>query len=265
MKIGIFGGAGKMGRMLIAAVLKTKNCELTAVCDVPGSVFIGKDAGDLVGGGETGVIITDNPLEMFAISDEVIDFSAPSASTENAVLAASTEKPLVIGTTGFSDEQQDIIHKASLQAPIVLSPNMSAGVNILLSIVEKTAAILDFSYDIEVLEMHHRNKVDAPSGTALALGRAAAKGRGVNLDEAMRASREGNIGKRLEGEIGFASLRGGDVVGDHTVIFAADGERIEFTHKASSREVFANGAVRAAVWLYDKPAGLYNMKDVLGL
>ncbi len=265
MKIGIFGGAGKMGRMLIASALKTKGAELSSVCASSGSLYIGKDAGELVGMGKTGVAVTDNPLEMFNLSEVVIDFSAPLASAENAVLAASTGKPLVIGTTGFSDEQLEIIKKAALQVPIVLSPNMSAGVNILLSIVEKTAEMLDSSYDIEILEMHHRNKVDAPSGTALALGRAAAKGRGVNLDEAMRASREGNVGKRLEGEIGFAALRGGDVVGDHTVIFAADGERIEFTHKASSREVFAKGALRAALWLGEKSAGLYSMNDVLGL
>ena len=265
MKIGVFGGAGKMGRNIIASVVKNKSFQLSAVCVVPGSAYVGKDASVLVGLENIGVKIVSNPLEMFETSDVVIDFSAPSASTENAVLAASTGKPLVIGTTGFSDEQLDVIHKAALQSPILISSNMSLGINLLRSIVEQTAYMLDSSYDIEIIEMHHRNKIDAPSGTALELGLAAAKGRGINLDEAMRTSRKGNIGKRLEGEIGFASLRGGDVVGDHTVIFATDGERIEFTHKASSREVFAKGALKAASWLYDKPAGLYNMKDVLGL
>ena len=265
MDIGILGCGGKMGQMLVKTSLKIKGANIVAAYDSPSSPYIGKDAGELAGIGKIGVKITDNPADVFTKSEIAIDFSFHTASAENAMRAAEYKKPLVIGTTGFTDEEQATIKAASQQTAIVLAPNMSIGINILLSIVEKTAALLDTAYDIEILEMHHKSKVDAPSGTALALGRAAAKGRGITLDEAMRAERFGNIGKRIEGEIGFATLRGGDVVGDHTVIFAGDGERIEFSHKATSREVFAIGAYRAAFWLMNKESGLYSMKDVLGL
>ena len=202
--------------------------------------------------------------ELFAVSDAVLDFTAPAASVANAKAAAETGKVLVIGTTGLTETQRAEVAKAAEKAPIVLAPNMSVGVNLLQALVEKVASILDPAYDIEIVEMHHRNKVDAPSGTALALGKAAAKGRGESLDKVACYERHGVIGARPAGEIGFATLRGGDVVGDHTVIFAGTGERIELTHKASSRAVFANGAVRAALWAAGQKAGLYSMRDVLG-
>ena len=200
-------------------------------------------------------------------SDAVLDFTAPEASVENARLAAEYGKILVIGTTGLSEGQKKQVEEASLKTKILMSPNMSVGMNVLFSLVEKAAVLLDDSYDIEILEMHHRFKKDAPSGTALELGRRAAAGRGVRLEENACFERHGFVGARPDGQIGFATLRGGDVAGEHTVIFAGQGERIELTHKASSRESFAQGAVKAALWLEKQPSahGLYSMKEVLGL
>jgi 4-hydroxy-tetrahydrodipicolinate reductase len=265
MKIGIFGATGRMGRTLIQVSDDIPLAEITAAVASDGSIRIGQDIGEVSGVGRMGVLITSNPDDAFSACDVGIDFSNHIASVRYARAAAASGKPLVIGTTGFTDEELDEIHVASYDCPIVLSPNMSVGINILSALVEKTSAMLDTMYDVEIVEMHHRGKVDAPSGTALALGRAVAKGRGIELEEAMRAGRVGNIGKRIEGEIGFASLRGGDVIGDHTVIFAGDGERIEFSHKATSREVFAYGAFRAASWVLNQENGFYTMKDVLGL
>jgi 4-hydroxy-tetrahydrodipicolinate reductase len=195
----------------------------------------------------------------------VIDFTAPAATLAHADLAAKFGTALIVGTTGLPASAKAKLKTSAKKTVIVQAPNMSTGVNVLLALTEKLAGVLADDYDIEIVEMHHRHKVDAPSGTALGLGEAAAKGRGVALEKVARRSRDGQVGARPKGEIGFATLRGGDVVGDHTVIFAADGERIEITHKASSREVFARGAVRAAMWAKKKKAGLYSMRDVLGL
>ena len=255
MKIGVTGCAGRMGKMLCQAVVEAE-LELSGGTERSDSPVIGQELGK-------GKVFADIK-DLFAVSDAVLDFTAPAASVENAKAAAESGKVLVIGTTGLTETQRAEVAKCAEKAPIVLAPNMSVGVNLLQALVEKVAAVLDPNYDIEIVEMHHRNKVDAPSGAALALGKAAAKGRGESLDKVACYERHGVIGARPAGEIGFATLRGGDVVGDHTVIFAGTGERIELTHKASSRAVFANGAVRAALWAAGQKAGLYSMRDVLG-
>ena len=264
-KIGVVGCAGRMGRMLLQTIAGTDGCEIAGGTEPKGSPAVGQDAGVFAGLGELGVTVGADPVELFAKADAVIDFTAPAATAAHAELAAQAMAVHVIGTTGLSGEQQAVIAKAALHTPVVQAPNMSLGVNLLLDLVERVAGILEPDYDIEVVEMHHRHKVDAPSGTALALGHAAAAGRGVDLDQVAQKVRDGVTGERTRGDIGFATLRGGDVTGDHTVIFATPGERVELSHKATSREVFARGAVKAALWARGKPAGLYSMKDVLGL
>jgi 4-hydroxy-tetrahydrodipicolinate reductase len=265
MKIGIVGCAGRMGQMLVREVLQTPGCELGGGTERHGADSLGRDIGEVVGFGKLGVAVSEDARALFKQVDVVIDFTAPNATIEHARLAAEMKKGLVAGTTGMTEEQAKIVQEAARKASIVMAPNMSVGVTLAMAMVEQVAGILDDSYDIEIVEMHHRHKVDAPSGTALGLGRAAAKGRGVSLDQVAQRSRDGHTGARPRGDIGFAVLRGGDVVGDHTVVFAADGERFEITHKASSRQVFAKGAVKAALWCKGKKPGLYSMKDVLGL
>jgi 4-hydroxy-tetrahydrodipicolinate reductase len=264
MKIGIVGCAGRMGRMLIQEVLATSGATLAGGTE-PTGPGVGQDLGALVGAKALGIAVTTDTTALFAASDAVIDFTVPAATKIHAELAAASGTALIIGTTGLDDAVRATIAAAAKKTVVIQSPNMSVGVNVLLALTEKLAATLGTDYDIDILEMHHRHKVDAPSGTALGLGEAAAKGRKVNLKDVARASREGQVGARPVGEIGFATLRGGDVVGDHTVVFAADGERIEITHKASSREIFAKGAVRAALWAKGRAPGLYSMRDVLGL
>ena len=263
-KIGIVGCAGRMGRMLIREVLATPGCALSGGTEAQGDA-IGMDLGLLAGGNAAGIVVGADAKALFAASDVVIDFTVPAATKAHADLAAVTGKALIVGTTGLGADVLAAIEAAAKKAPVVRSANMSVGVNVLLALTQKLAATLGDDYDIEIVEMHHRHKVDAPSGTALALGEAAAKGRGVSLSNAARRTRDGQVGARPKGEIGFATLRGGDVVGDHTVMFAAEGERIEITHKASSRELFAKGAVRAAVWAAGRAPGLYAMTDVLDL
>ena len=253
-----------MGRMLIREVLATPGCTLAGGTETPGE-FVGVDLGALIGAKAAGVTVSSDAKALFAASDAVIDFTVPVATKLHLELAQATGKALVVGTTGLGPDVLAAITAAAKKAPLVRSANMSVGVNVLLALTRKLAATLGDDYDIEVVEMHHRHKVDSPSGTALALGEAAAQGRGVSLDNAARRTRDGQVGPRPAGEIGFATLRGGDVVGDHTVIFAADGERIEITHKASSREVFAKGAVRAAIWSAGRAPGLYSMADVLDM
>jgi 4-hydroxy-tetrahydrodipicolinate reductase len=265
MKIGILGCGGRMGRMLMAQVTKTDGAELAGGSEVRGSPLVGQDLGALTALGDVGIAVTENTEEVFAASDVVIDFTLPKATINHAELAMKHHTGLVLGTTGLGDDQQAVVEAAAQETRVVQAPNMSVGVNILFAMAKKAAALMDEDYDIEIVEMHHRHKVDAPSGTALGLGKAVAEGRGVDLDAVSDRVRDGHTGARVRGNIGFATLRGGDVAGDHTVIFAADGERIELGHKASSREVFARGAVRAALWLEGKPNGLYSMQDVLGL
>ncbi|MGE4063943.1 MAG: 4-hydroxy-tetrahydrodipicolinate reductase [Rhodospirillaceae bacterium] len=265
MKIGIVGCAGRMGRMLIAEVLRTKGAELAGGTEAAGAAVLGTDLGTLIGQEAAGVKIGSDAVALFAACDAVIDFTAPAATAKHIELARKHGTALIVGTTGLSADAKRALKAAAKKTVIIQAPNMSTGVNVLLALTEKLAGVLASDYDIEIVEMHHRHKVDAPSGTALGLGEAAAKGRGVALEKVARKVRDGQVGARPKGEIGFATLRGGDVVGDHTVIFAADGERIEITHKASSREVFARGAVRAAMWSKGRKPGLYSMRDVLGL
>ena len=210
-------------------------------------------------------MVSDDPRALFATADVVVDFTLPASSVAHAELAGETGTALVIGTTGIDAAQEAAIAAAAAQAPILRAANMSLGVNLLLKLVEQTARALDLAFDIEVVEMHHRHKIDAPSGTALALGQAAAAGRAVNLESVAQRVRDGITGPRESGHIGFATLRGGDVAGEHTVVFAGESERLELTHKASNRVIFARGAVTAALWLSGKPPGLYGMGDVLGL
>lgn len=265
-RIVILGAAGRMGRMLVrAAAENMRGCRLVGGADRPGSSDLDRDLGELAGIGGLGLRLTDDVRRLLAEADVGIDFTLPDAAAAHAAAAAESGTGLVIGTTGLSPEQLAAIHAAAERCAIVLAPNMSVGVTLLAKLVEQAARVLDESYDIEILEMHHRQKIDAPSGTALGLGQAAARGRGVALEEVWVKARDGVTGRRQSGTIGFATLRGGDVVGDHSVIFAAEGERIELTHKASSRELFARGALRAARWLKGRPPGLYSMQDVLGL
>ncbi|RTL73179.1 MAG: 4-hydroxy-tetrahydrodipicolinate reductase [Hyphomicrobiales bacterium] len=265
LKIAVTGAAGRMGRELIKAVHDTPGCVLAGAVEQPGSLALGQDAGLLAGLGKLGVLIGDDALEQFAKVDAVLDFTVPAASVEFAGLAANARIIHVMGTTGLNAEQEAKVKAAARHATIIKSGNMSLGVNLLAALVKKVAAALDPDFDIEVLEMHHRHKIDAPSGTALLLGQAAADGRKVALADVSVRSRDGHTGARKRGDIGFATLRGGNVVGEHTVIFAADGERIELTHKASDRGIFTRGAVKAALWGRGKPPGLYDMFDVLGI
>jgi 4-hydroxy-tetrahydrodipicolinate reductase len=262
--IGIVGCAGRMGRRVIQEVLATDGCRLAGGTEAPGGP-IGKDLGAVIGGDPVGVAVSEDPAVLFEAADAVIDFTVPVATRLHAQAAGESGTAYVVGTTGLSAGDQAAINAAAAAAPIVQAPNFSIGVNLLFALTKRVAATLGPGYDIEVLEMHHRHKVDAPSGTALALGQAAAAGRGVSLDSAAQYARHGQTGARPEGEIGFATLRGGGVVGDHTVLFANEVERLELTHKAGSRGIFAGGAVRAALWLQDRPAGLYGMADVLDL
>lgn len=265
MKLAIMGAGGRMGRALVRAVTEAEGCEVAGAAERPDSPFVGQDAGEVAGIGPLGVVITAVPLELFTHVDGVLDFTAPAATAEYAALAAQARIVHVIGTTGFSPEDEARIEAAARHATIVKSGNMSLGVNLLAALVERAAAALGDDFDIEIGEMHHRHKVDAPSGTALLLARAAAKGRGIDLAEQSIHTRHGHTGPRQRGAIGFAAMRGGSTVGDHTVVFAGEGERIELTHRAEDRQIFARGAVKAALWAKGRGPGLYSMRDVLGL
>ncbi len=265
MRIAIMGAGGRMGRTLARLVHERDGCELAGGIEVEGSPALGQDIGTLAGIGEIGISVEDDPLHLFTRIDGVLDFTTPQSSVACVELAAQARIVHVVGTTGFDADQDKKFDAASRHARIIKSGNMSLGVNLLAALVKKVAAALDPSFDIEVLEMHHRAKVDAPSGTALLLGNAAADGRGVDLDETAVRSRDGITGARRDGDIGFATLRGGSVVGEHSVIFAGPSERITLSHMAESREIFAHGAVTAALWGFDRKPGLYSMSDVLGL
>ena len=265
MKIGVVGAAGRMGSSVVRQVTDTDGCTIVAASEILGSDAIGCDVGELAGIGSLGLEVTDDATALFAQSDAVIEFSSPVSTVANAENAVEAGCIHIIGTTGLNADQEQALAFAGQKTPIMYAPNMSLAVNILFALTRQVSEILDEDFDIEILEMHHRYKVDAPSGTALGLGRVAAAGRGVLLDEAGIFSREGQTGERKRGDIGFATLRGGDVPGDHSVVFAADGERLELTHKAGSRQIFARGAVRAALWAKDQKPGLYSMFDVLKL
>lgn len=265
MKIGIAGCGGRMGRMLVETVLAADGAALAGGTESPGHRAIGQDVAVLVGREPFGVAVGDDPDALFSASDVVIDFTAPDATRRHAELARSHGTALVVGTTGLQPADFEFLEQAGRSVAVVQAANMSVGVNLLLGLTQQVASILTDAYDIEIVEMHHRHKVDAPSGTALTLGRAAAAGRGVDLETVSQRVRDGITGARGQGDIGFATLRGGDVVGEHTVIFAGDGERIELTHKATARAVFARGAVHAALWTEGRAPGLYSMRQVLGL
>ena len=269
MKIGVVGAAGRMGGMIIQEILiHSDECALSGATAKPGSFAVGHDIGTVAGIDPIGIEMGDDPEFIFRESDIVIDFTTPEATVHHAELAGKYKKGLVIGTTGLTKEQEDEIKNASDKAPIVYAANMSIGVNILIAAVEDFARRLNQEeFDIEIHEAHHKNKVDAPSGTALALGKAAASGRKVNLDDVAVYNRHGKNEARKDGEIGFSVTRAGDIIGEHTVTFAGICEQIELSHKASDRSLFAKGAVKAALWLKDKPKGkrLYSMQDVLGL
>ena len=265
LKVAVLGASGRMGQMLISAIAENPNAMLSGVTNRPGHAWIGRDLGEVMGGQPNGVTVSDDPLEVFAGAEAILDFTAPAATVEHAALAAQARAVHVIGTTGMSDEQIAALEPASRHAVIVRAGNMSLGVNLLTLLTQKVAAALDADFDIEVVEMHHRHKVDAPSGTALMLGEAAAAGRGVTLGDVADRGRDGMTGARNRGDIGFVALRGGDVAGEHDVIFAADGERIILRHVATDRMIFARGALKAAFWGRGRAPGQYNMLDVLGL
>ena len=265
VKIAIMGAAGRMGRALTRAVFHSTGCLVAGGTEATGSDAVGEDLGVLAGVGEIGVTVTDEPLELFTKVNAILDFTTPKATVEYARLAAQARIVHVIGTTGLSAEDEEKIEAASRHAAIVKAGNMSLGVNLLTALTKKVAQALDADFDIEVVEMHHRHKIDAPSGTALMLGEAAAEGRGISLADHAVKSRDGQVGARGRGDVGFATLRGGDVVGEHKVVFAGEGERIELAHVANDRAIFARGAVKAALWAQGKPPGLYSMSDVLGL
>lgn len=265
LKIGITGCAGRMGRMLLKAALQTSGFRLVGGTVRPGHAAAGKDLGSLLAGPDLGLDITTDLKALIPHVDVVIDFSSPEASLHHAELAAAGKVSLVVGTTGLNKIQEKKLAQAAGQIPLVYAANTSVGVTLLTVLVERAAAALSPDWDVEILEMHHRLKVDAPSGTALALGRAAAIGRGVDHDRVAIRQRDGQVGPRPSGAIGYATLRGGDVIGDHTVIFAGAKERIELAHKAGGREIYAEGALQAARWAHQQKPGLYSMRDVLGL
>ncbi|WP_029349776.1 4-hydroxy-tetrahydrodipicolinate reductase [Bosea sp. 117] len=265
MRLVIVGAGGRMGRTLLRAVAEAPDLELAGAVEPPGSPHLGQDAGLLAGLPPLGVEVTDDALPLFAASHGVIDFTVPAASVAFAELAAQARIVHVIGTTGCSSEDDAKIAAAARHATVVKSGNMSLGVNLLAALAKRVAATLDESFDIEVLEMHHNRKIDTPSGTALLLGNAAAAGRGVTLEERGVFERHGVTGARKAGDIGFATLRGGTVVGEHEVIFAGPAERIILGHKAEDRMIFARGALAAARWARGRKPGLYSMADVLGL
>ncbi|EJW11187.1 Dihydrodipicolinate reductase [Rhodovulum sp. PH10] len=261
----VTGAGGRMGRTLVKAIADAPGVVLAGAVDSPASGMIGRDAGELAGLGPNGVLVAADIAPLLENADGILDFTAPAASVAFAKLAADKKLVHVIGTTGFSAADEEAIAAAAKATPIVKSGNMSLGVNLLAALTKRVAAALDAEFDIEILEMHHNKKVDAPSGTALLLGQAAADGRGVDLAQTADRGRDGHTGARRPGDIGFASLRGGTVVGDHFVVFAGPAERIELVHRAEDRMIYARGAVKAAQWAKGRAPNLYSMADVLGL
>lgn len=264
-RIAILGAAGRMGRALVNAIGQQPGAQLVAALDRDNAPESGLDAGSLAGLPALGVFISSDIDEALATADVLIDFTRPEGTLAAIAACRKAGKPIVIGTTGFTSEQKAVLAEATREIAVCQAANFSVGVNVLLKLVEDAARTLGDAYDVEIVEAHHRHKVDAPSGTALALGEAAAAGLGRHLKQVAIYGREGHTGARETQTIGFATVRGGDVIGDHTVMYLGDGERVELSHKASSRLNFAGGAVRAALWLHGKPAGSYSMRDVLGL
>ena len=263
-RIAVTGAAGRMGKTLIEAVALNPETTLTVAIERPDSSLVGVDCGELAGLGKNGVAIVGDLGDVINDFDVLIDFTAPAATVTNAKTCSVAGRNMIIGTTGCTDEDKSQIAKAAAQSAMCMATNFSTGVNLCFKLANEAAKILGDDYDVEILEAHHRHKVDSPSGTALSLGEAVADGLGRDLKEVAVYAREGQVGARSQQEIGFATIRGGDVVGDHTAMFMIDGERVEITHKASSRMSFARGAVRAAVWIAQQKTGLFDMQDVLG-
>ena len=265
MRVAIIGAAGRMGKVLIEAVNMHEQLTLGAAIVSRDSSLVGVDAGELAGVGKLGVLCANSLEQVVADFDVLIDFTTPQLTMANLACCIAHAKTIVIGTTGLNEEQKLTLEQAAAAIPVVFASNMSVGMNLCFKVLETVAQTLGDDYDVEIIETHHRHKVDAPSGTAVSLGEVVAKALDRNLKEHAVYGREGIIGPRTKKEIGFETIRAGDVVGDHTVLFANEGERIEITHKASSRMTFAKGATRAAAWLAKKEAGLYDMQDVLSL
>ncbi len=264
LRVGVIGAYGRMGRMLVETIKAKEGCRLVAASDHFGCDGIGLDAGEVTGLGTLGVTISDHTESVFQEADVVIDFTLPEPTMRHVSMALEHKKPLVIGTTGLTDAQRQKMAKAARQVPIVFAPNFSVGVNLMFKVAAEIAQTLGEEFDIEVIEAHHRHKVDAPSGTALRIGESIAEATGRDLDKDGVFSRHGHTGERQSRQIGFATIRGGDIVGEHTALYAGEAERIELTHRASSRMIFAKGAVRAALWVARKKPGLYDMQDILG-
>jgi 4-hydroxy-tetrahydrodipicolinate reductase len=265
IRIAIAGAAGRMGRNLVKAVHHYQQTVVGAGSERPESSLVGVDVGELCGEGHFDIALVDNLENVIEDFDAIIDFTAPASTLANLELCKKHRKCIVIGTTGFSDEEKAIIDKTALEVPIVMAPNYSVGVNLVFKLLEKAAKVMGSYCDVEIIESHHRHKVDAPSGTALGMGEAIASAMGKRLEDIAVYTREGITRERRRDEIGFSTVRAGDIVGEHTAMFADIGERVEISHKASDRMTFANGAVRAAQWLVGKPAGFYTMTDVLSL
>ncbi len=264
-RIAVMGAAGRMGKILIEAVQQAPGATLSAAVDRPGSTLMGADVGELAGFGRLGLSLVGDLHVVVEQFDVLIDFTHPSVTLKNLEVCRQAGKAMVIGTTGFSVAEKLLLEQAAKDIPIVFAANYSVGVNLCLKLLDTAARVLGDEVDIEIIEAHHRHKVDAPSGTALRMGEVVANALGRDLQKVAVYGREGQTGARARETIGFATVRAGDIVGDHTVLFAADGERVEITHKASSRMTFAKGAVRSALWLDGRAAGLYDMQDVLGL
>jgi len=265
LNIAVTGAAGRMGRHLIQSCNENSNCQLGAAIEHESSPFIGNDAGAVAGVGKLNINLVSQLSDVIADFHTLIDFTRPEVTIKNLETCVANGKNIVIGTTGFNEQQKQQIHDAAKTIGVVFAPNMSVGVNLCFKLLDIAARVLGDDVDIEVIEAHHRHKVDAPSGTALRMGEVVAQALGRNLDDCAVYGREGVTGERERKTIGFETIRAGDIVGDHTVLFADIGERVEITHKASSRMTFANGAVRAALWLQNKKCGLYDMQDVLDL
>ncbi|WP_176680907.1 MULTISPECIES: 4-hydroxy-tetrahydrodipicolinate reductase [unclassified Vibrio] len=265
VRIAIAGAAGRMGRNLVKAAHHNSEASVGAGSERPESSLVGVDVGELCGEGRFDVALVDDLSKAIEEFDVIVDFTAPVSTLANIELCKRHGKKLIIGTTGFSEEEKQVIDAASKEIPIVMAPNYSVGVNLVFKLLEKAAKVMGDYCDVEIVEAHHRHKVDAPSGTAIGMGEAIAGAMGNDLNDVAVWSREGITGERTKDEIGFATIRAGDIIGEHTAMFADIGERVEITHKATDRMTFANGAIKAAVWLNDKPAGFYTMTDVLGL
>ncbi|NOH52410.1 4-hydroxy-tetrahydrodipicolinate reductase [Vibrio coralliilyticus] len=265
VRIAIAGAAGRMGRNLVKATYLNQQAQVGAGSERPESSLVGVDIGELCGEGKFDIVLTDDLAKDIENFDVIVDFTAPSSTLANLELCKQHAKGIIIGTTGFTEQEREQINAFAQHVPVVMAPNYSVGVNLVFKLLEKAAKVMGDYCDIEIVEAHHRHKVDAPSGTAIGMGEAIADAMGNKLSDVAVYAREGITGERTKDEIGFATIRAGDIIGEHTAMFADIGERVEVTHKATDRMTFANGAIKAAVWLNEKPAGFYTMTDVLGL